>query len=187
MIRSRRHNLKWPTGGQIGKLTFPVGRSPTLQRGVQNENGPTSGQFSYPAPSVGGVRDASKGGTKSDLAHQSWDWLRYLACLGSPPLFKVRGQNEHWPTRGQIGDKTNAVWGVPNALERGTKSTLAHMLADLLHNLSHVAASRRLHRGGTKSKLPQKWSFGLHNQTTNAPWDVANTSRRGTKSTLAHK
>ena len=37
------------------------------------------------------------------------------------------------PTTGQIGSITPAIWGVPNALERGTKAEVAHNWADWLH------------------------------------------------------
>ena len=41
---------------------------------------------------------------------------------GMHPTLQSGGQNRQWPTNGQIGYITLAVWGVPNAAERGTKS-----------------------------------------------------------------
>ena len=38
-------------------------------------------------------------------------------------------QNQKWPTKEPSGYKTLAVWGVPNALEGGTNSEVAHKLA----------------------------------------------------------
>ena len=41
-----------------------------------------------------------------------------LPYRGAPPL-QSRGQNQKWPTSGQIGYLTPAVSGIPTASERG--------------------------------------------------------------------
>ena len=43
-------------------------------------------------------------------------------------------QHQKWPTSGQSGDITPAAWVVPNALEQGTKSEVAHKCARGLYN-----------------------------------------------------
>ena len=44
-----------------------------------------------------------------------------LPYRGAPPL-QSGGQNQKWPTSGQIGYLTPAVSGSPTAVERGAKS-----------------------------------------------------------------
>ena len=44
------------------------------------------------------------------------------------------GQNPQWPTSGPRGYMTVAVEGILDALERGTKSAVAHKWAQWLHN-----------------------------------------------------
>ena len=48
-------------------------------------------------------------------------------------------KNQKWPVSGQIGDLTPAIWGVPNASERGTESAesaVARKWADWLQDPS---------------------------------------------------
>ena len=47
-----------------------------------------------------------------------------LPPRGSPPL-RSGGQNQKWPTGGQLGYITLAAWGVPTASERGAESEVA--------------------------------------------------------------
>ena len=54
-----------------------------------------------------------------------------LPYRGSPPL-QSGGQNQKWPTNGQIGYLTPAVSGSPTAAERGAKSEVAHKWANWL-------------------------------------------------------
>ena len=102
MIRSRRHNLKWPKGGRIGKLTFPVGRSPTLQRGVQNENGPTSGRNSYMAPAVGEVPNPSQTRKTREIAHKLEYTLHIIRQLWLSYRFTGREEIRFGPQRGSL-------------------------------------------------------------------------------------
>ena len=57
-----------------------------------------------------------------------------------------KGKNEQWPTSGQIGYITLAMWMVPNASERGTKSTMAHKWADWLHHPCRAGGPERFMR-----------------------------------------
>ena len=50
------------------------------------------------------------------------------------PFTPEWGMFQNWPVNGQIGYITPAVWGVPNASERGTKSEVAHKWTDWLHH-----------------------------------------------------
>ena len=54
-----------------------------------------------------------------------------LPYRGAPPL-QSGGQNQKWPTSGQIGYLTPAVSGSPTAEERGAKSEVAHKWANWL-------------------------------------------------------
>ena len=52
---------------------------------------------------LGGVPNASKRGTKSEVAHKWADWLHNPCRLGGSPTLQSGGQNQKWPTSGQIG------------------------------------------------------------------------------------
>ena len=52
-----------------------------------------------------------------------------LPYRGAPPL-QSGGQNQKWPTSGQIGYLTPAVSGIPTAAERRAKSEVAHKWAN---------------------------------------------------------
>ena len=53
----------------------------------------------------------------SEVAHKWADWLHNPCRLGSPTL-QSGGQNQKWPTSGQIGYITPAVWGSPTLRSR---------------------------------------------------------------------
>ena len=48
----------------------------------------------------------------------------------APPTLQSKGQNRQWPVSGQIGNLTHAVPGVPIASGRETKQAMAHMWVD---------------------------------------------------------
>ena len=93
------------------------------------------------------------------------------------------GQNQKWPTSGQILCVSPTVWGVLNALERGTKSEMAHTWVD---GLCHPSSLRgpNASRGGTKSAVAHKWADWLCHPYHRG---IPNALDRGTKSELAHK
>ena len=76
------------------------------------------------------------------------------------------GQNQKWPTSGRIGYITPAVWGVPNALERGTKSEVAHKWADWLHHPCRMGGPQRFRAGNKIRRGPQVGGLA-----TSAPGD----------------
>ena len=61
------------------------------------------------------------------------------------------GHSQKWPTSGRIGYVTPAVWGVPNASERGTESALesalAHKCADWQHHPCCLGVPNASERG----------------------------------------
>ena len=120
------------------------------QSGGQNQKWPTSGQIGYLTPAVSGSPTASERGAKSEVAHKWANWLPHPCRIGEPhrlraggkirsgpqvgklatsplpyrgaPPLQSGGQNQKWPTSGQIGYLTPAVSGSPTASERGAKS-----------------------------------------------------------------
>ena len=58
----------------------------------------------------------------------------YALLFEGSPALQSREENQKWPTNGQIGYITSTVLGIPNALEWGKESILAHKWADWLHN-----------------------------------------------------
>ena len=143
-----------PQVGKLATSPLPYRGSPPLQSGGQSQKWPTSGRNGYLTPAVSGIPAASKRGAKSEVAHKWANWLPHpcrigdprrcraggkirsgpqvgklatspLPYRGSPPL-QSGGQNQKWPTSGQIGYPTPAVSGIPTAAERGAKSEVAH-------------------------------------------------------------
>ena len=130
---------------------------------------------------------------------------------GSPPL-QSGGQNQKWPINGQGGYITPAASGIPAALERGSKSEVAHKWAGWLHNPCRPGDPHRFRAGGkvrigpqvgkvATSPLPPRRSppfqSGGQNQKcptngqggyiTPAAWGIPTASERGAKSEVAHK
>ena len=83
------------------------------------------------------------------------DWLHNPCGLGGPKCFKAGGQNQQWPTSGLIGYMMPAVWRVPNASKRGTKSVVAHKWADWLHNPRRLGGPQCFKAGDKISNGPQ--------------------------------
>ena len=54
---------------------YRLGGSPTLKSGGQNQKWPISGLHGYITPTASGLPNASKQGTKSEVAHK---WARWL-------------------------------------------------------------------------------------------------------------
>ena len=63
--------------------------SPMLQSGGQNQKWSKSGRIGYITCAVWGIADASKEGTKSEVAHKWADWLHDPCHLGGPQCFKA--------------------------------------------------------------------------------------------------
>ena len=120
------------------------------------------GQGGYITPAAWGVPTASERGSESEVAHKWARWLHNPCLLGGPSRFRAGGrirggpdlgkvatsplptggspplqsggQNRRWPTSGQGGYITPAVWGFPTPSERGAESEVAHKGARWLHN-----------------------------------------------------
>ena len=117
----------------------------------------------YLTPAVSGSPTAAERGTKSEVAHK----VGKLATSpppyrGAPPL-QSGGQNQKWPTSGQIGYLTPAVSGSPTAAERGTKSEVAHKVGKLATSPLPYRGAPPLQSGGQNQKWPTKWARWLHN------------------------
>ena len=143
-----------PQVGKVATSPLPYRGARSLQSGGQNQKWPTSGQGGYLTPTASGIPSASERGAESEVAHKWANWLPHPCRIGDPLRFraggKIRsgpqvgklatsplpyrgspplqsgGQNQKWPTGGQIGYLTPAVSGSPTAAERGAKSEVAH-------------------------------------------------------------
>ena len=229
-----------PQVGKMATSPLPYQGSPPLQSGGQNQKWPTSGQNGYLTPAVSGIPTASERGAKSEVAHKWAKWLPHpcrieephrfraggkmrsgpqvgkmatspLPYRGSPPL-QSGGQNQKWPTCGQIGYLTPAVSGSPTASERGAKSEVAHKWAKWLPHPCRIGDPHRFRAGGkirsgpqvgkvATSPLPyrgspplqsggqnQKWpTSGQNGYLTPAVSGIPTASERGAKSEVAHK
>ena len=239
-LQSGGQNEKWHTSGQSGYLTLAVSGSPPLQSGGQNQKSPTSGQIGYLTPAVSGIPAAAERGAKSEVAHKWANWLPHpcrigdprrcraggkmrsgpqvgklatspLPYRGSPPLHSG-GQNQKWPTSGQIGYLTPAVSGIPAAAEQGAKSEVAHKWANWLPHPCRIGDPRRCRAGGkirsgpqvgkvATSPLPYRGSpplqsggqnqksptSGQSGHLTPAVSGIPAAAERGPKSEVAHK
>ena len=229
-----------PQVGKLATSPLPYRGSPPLQSGGQNQKWPTSGQIGYLTPAVSGIPAASERGAKSEMAHKWANWLPHpcrigdprrcraggkirtgpqvgklatspLPYRGSPPL-QSGGQNQKWPTSGQIGYLTPAVSGIPAASERGAKSEVAHKWANWLPHPCRIGDPRRCRAGGeirsgpqvgklATSPLPYRGSPPLQSGGQNQKWPTSGqigyltlavsgipaAAERGAKSELAHK
>ena len=148
-----------PQVGKVATSPLPYRGSPPLQSGEQNQKWPTSGQSGYLTPAVSGIPSAAERGAKSEVAHKWAKWLPHPCRIGDPHRFraggKIRsgpqvgklatsplpyrgspplqsgGQNQKWPTSGQIGYLTPAVSGIPTASKRGAKSEMSKKRAEM--------------------------------------------------------
>ena len=109
-----------------------------------------------------------------------------LPYRGSPPL-QSGGQNQKWPTSGQSGYLTPAVWGIPTASERGTKSEVAHKWAKWLPHPCRIGDPHRGRAGGkirggpqvgkvATSPLPYRGSPPLQRGGQNQKWPTSGQS-----------
>ena len=240
LLQSGGQNQKWPTCGQIGYVTPAVSGSPTAAERGQNQKWPTSGQIGYLTPAVSGIPSASVRGAKSEVAHKWANWLPHPCRIGEPhrcraggkirsgpqvgklatsplphrgaPPLQSGGQNQKWPTSGQIGYLTPAVSGSPTAAERGAKSEVAHKWANWLPHPCRIGEPHRFKAGGkirsgpqvgklATSPLPYRGSAPLQSGGQNQKWPtsgqtgyltpavsgIPSASERGAKSEVAHK
>ena len=226
--------------GEMATSPLPYRGSPPLQSGGQNQKWPTSGQSGYLTHAVSGSPTASERGAKSEVAHKWAKWLPHpcrigephrcraggkirsgpqvgevatspLPYRGSPPL-QSGGQNQKWPTSGQIGYLTPAVSGIPTDAERGAKSEVAHKWAKWLPHPCRIGEPHRFRAGGkirsgpqvgklATSPLPYRGSPPLQSGGQNQKWPtsgqsgyltpavsgIPSASERGAKSEVAHK
>ena len=77
-----------------------------------------------------------------------------LMSYGRSPTPQKGGENQKLPTNGRSGYITPAAWGVPNALERGTKSEVAHKWTDWLHQACRMGGPQRSRAGDKTGSGP---------------------------------
>ena len=229
-----------PQVGKLATSPLPYQGAPTPQSGGQNQKWPTSGQIGYLTPAVSGSPTASERGAKSEVAHKWANWLPHPCRIGEPDRFraggKIRsgpqvgklatsalpyrgapplqsgGQNQKWPTSGQIGYLGPAVSGSPTASERGAKSEVAHKWANLLPHPCRIGEPHRFGAGGkirsgpqvgnlATSPMPYRGAPPLQSGGQNQKWPTSGqigyldpavsgsptASERGAKSEVAHK
>ena len=239
-FRARGKITSGPQVGKVATSPLPYRGSPLLQSGGQNQKWPTSGQIGYLTPAVSGIPTAAERGAKSEVAHKWANGLPHpwrigdphrfraggkirsgpqvgematspLPYRGSPPL-QSGGQNQKWPTSGQIGYLTPAVSGIPAASERGAKSEVAHKWANWLPHPCRIGDPHRFRAGGkirsgpqvgkvATSPLPYRGSPPLQSRGQNQKWPtsgqggyltravsgIPTAAERGAKSEVAHK
>ena len=202
-----------PLVGKVAMSPVPSPGSPPLHNGGGggNQKWPTSGQSGYVTPAVSGISTALERAAKSEVAHLWAKWLRHPCRLrdphrfraggkirsgplvgkvatspvpsqGSPPLQRGR-QNQKWPTSGQSGYVTPAVWGISTALEGGAKSEVAHLWAKWLRHPYRFGDPHRFRAGGGNQKWP---TCGQSGYVTPAVSGIPTALERGAKSEVAH-
>ena len=201
-----------PQVGKLATSPLPYRGSPPLQSGGQNQKWPTSGQSGYLTPAVSGSPTAAERGAKSEVAHKWAKWLPHPCRIGEPhrcraggkirsgpqvgkvatsplpyrgaPPLQSGGQNQKWPTSGQIGYLTPAVSGSPTAAERGAKSEVAHKWAKWLPHPLPYRGAPPLQSGGQNQKWPTSGQSGYLSPAVSGSPTAA---ERGAKSEVAHK
>ena len=160
--RAGGQNQKWPTNGQGGYITPAVrGVSTASERGDRIRSGPQMGKVATsPLPS-GVSPPLQSGGTESVVAHKWARWLHHPCRLGGPHRFRAGGQNQKWPTNGQGGYITPAVWGVPTASKRGDTIRTGPQVGKVATSPLPLGVSPPLRSGGTESEVAHKWAWWL--------------------------
>ena len=172
-----------PQVGKLATSPLPYRGAPPLQSGGQNQKWPTSGQIGYLTPAVSGSPTAAERGAESEVAHKWANWLPHPCRIGEPhrcraggrirsgpqvgklatsplpyrgaPPLQSGGQNQKWPTSGQIGYLTPAVSRSPTAAERGAESEVAHKWANWLPHPCRIGEPHRCRAGGIIRSGPQ--------------------------------
>ena len=177
---------KFSNGPQVGTLAtspMPSGGSPTLQSGGQNQQWPTSAQIGYISLAVLGVPKASKRGTKSALAHKWIDWLHHSCHLGGPQRFKAGDKISTGPQVGTLATSPLPSWGSPT-LQSGGRNQQWPTSGQIGYITLPSWGSPTFQSGGQNQHWPTSGHIGY---ITLAILGVPNTSKRGTKSAMAHK
>ena len=104
--------------------------SPTLQSRVKIRSSPHVGRLAT-SPLPCGVPNASKRGTKSEVAHKWAWWLHHPCLLGGPQRFSTGDKIRSGPQVGRFPTLPTSPlpYGVPNTSQRGCDSEVAHMWA----------------------------------------------------------
>ena len=201
-----------PQVGKLATSPLPYRGAPPLQSGGQNQKWPTSGQIGYLTPAVSGSPTAAERGAKSEVAHKWANWLPHPCRIGEPHRFraggKIRsgpqvgklatsplpyrgapplqsgGQNEKWPTSGQIGYLTPAVSGSPTATRAGGKIRSGPQMGKVATSPLPYRGAPPLQSGGQNQKWPISGQSGY---LTPAVSGSPTASERGAKSKVAHK
>ena len=152
---------KWPTSGQGGYITPTAWGVPGASERGRIRCGPQVWKVATYPYRWGGLT-ASERRAESKVAHKLARWLHNPCRLGGPHRFRA-GHNQKWPTSGQRGYITLAVWGVPTTLERGAESEVTHKWARWLHNPCCLGGAHRFRAGGADSEVAHKWARWVHN------------------------
>ena len=80
--------------GKVATLPPPLGGSPPLRSGGQNQKWPTSRQAGNRARAALGVPTDSQRGAKSEVAHKWLRWLHHPRHLGGHRRFTARGRKK---------------------------------------------------------------------------------------------
>ena len=218
-----------------------IGEPQRFKAGGKIRSGPQVGEMATSlTPAVSGIPTASERGAKSEVAHKWANWLPHPCRIGEPHRFKAGGkirsgpqvgkeatsplpyrgspplqsggQNQKWPTSGQIGNLTLAVSGSPTASKRGAKSEVAHKWAKWLPHPCRIGEPHHCRAGGkirsgpqvgemATSPLPYRGAPPLQSGGQNQKWPTSGqggyltpavsgsptASERGAKSEVAHK
>ena len=136
------------------------------------------------------------------MAHKWAGWLHYPCRMGGPQRFSAgdrmrkgpqmdrvaalplppgrsrtlqhAGQTQKWPENGVGGYITPSALGIPNTVERWSKSPAAHYRAGWLHKPGCL--------GGPMGERNRKWpTNGPGVYVTHAAWRIKNASQWGDK------
>ena len=146
--------------GKVATSPLPYRGAPPLQSGRQNQKWPTSGQSGYLTPAVSGSPTAAERAAKSEVAHKWAKWLPHPCRIGEPHRHQSGGQNQKWPTSGQIGYLTPAVSGSPTATRAGGKIRSGPQVGKLATSPLPYRGAPPLHSGGQNQKWPISGQIG---------------------------
>ena len=153
------------------------GAANTLELGTKSEIAHKWAHRKHRPDCLGGPKRCKAGG-KIRSGPQMGGLATSSLPLGGSRMLESAGQNQSWPLNGQIGYIVPTGWGFPNASKQGTKSKLAHKLANWLYEPYCLGDPQRFRVGDKVRSGPRNRRKGY---ITPPIWGIPNALERATK------
>ena len=162
---------------------FSQRRSPTLWSAGHNQEWPTCAKNGFITPAVPAAPNAIEQGKKSEVAHMC---THLLHCPCHPRVPRASKRQKKITSGRHVGRLATLTLpsGVPNDSKKGTKSQVARMWVDCLHQARRIRGPKCFRLREQNHRWPTCGTTGYNTPTV---WGVPNAPERGIKSEVAHK